>query len=108
MAGASTDDIYAAMDWLEDRQDAIEAGLARRHLCPEANPARMALFDLSSSWLKGTPCPQPLQDLLVPGVFQVQVAWMALCRSAGGGKFWSVSPARPARCCWRPMPPGRA
>src|SRR5256886_8023930 len=47
--GASTDDIYAAMDWLEHRQDAIEAGLARRHLAPEANPARMALFDLSSS-----------------------------------------------------------
>jgi hypothetical protein len=55
--GASTDDIYAAMDWLEHRQDAIEAGLARRHLAPEANPARMALFDLSSSWLEGSRCP---------------------------------------------------
>src|SRR5712691_8593964 len=32
VAGASTDDIYAAMDWLADRQDAIEAELARRHL----------------------------------------------------------------------------
>src|SRR5512146_2960133 len=57
VAGACTDDIYAAMDWLEDRQDAIEAGLARRHLGPEANPARMALFDLSSSWLEGRCCP---------------------------------------------------
>ncbi len=57
VAGASTDDIYAAMDWLEDRQDAIEAGLARRHLSPEANPARMALFDLPSSWLEGRCCP---------------------------------------------------
>jgi Transposase DDE domain len=55
--GASTDDIYAAMDWLEHRQDAIEAGLARRHLAPQANPARMALFDLSSSWLEGRCCP---------------------------------------------------
>ena len=45
------------MDWLEDRQDAIEAGLARRHLAPDANPARMALFDLSSSWLEGRRCP---------------------------------------------------
>src|SRR6201982_3796188 len=44
--GASTDDIYAAMDGLEHRQDAIEAGLARRHLGPQANPSRMALFDL--------------------------------------------------------------
>jgi hypothetical protein len=57
VAEASTDDIYAAMDWLEHRQDAIEAKLAARHLGPEANPARMALFDLSSSWLEGTRCP---------------------------------------------------
>ena len=49
--------IYAAMDWLEGRQDAIEAKLAARHLAPAANPARMALFDLSSSWLEGRQCP---------------------------------------------------
>jgi hypothetical protein len=57
VAGASTDDIYAAMDWLGHRQDAIEAGLARRHLAPQPSPSRMALFDLSSSWLEGTHCP---------------------------------------------------
>ena len=55
--GASTDDIYAAMDWLAGQQDAIEAGLARRHLAPDANPSKMALFDLSSSWLEGRCCP---------------------------------------------------
>src|SRR6478672_4702717 len=57
VAGAGTDDIYAAMDWLAARQDAIEAKLAARHLAPDANPARMALFDLSSSWLEGRRCP---------------------------------------------------
>jgi hypothetical protein len=57
VAEASTDDIYAAMDWLEHRQDAIEAELARRHLARQASPARMALFDLSSSWLEGAHCP---------------------------------------------------
>ncbi len=57
VAGASTDGIYAAMDWLAGRQDAIEAKLAARHLAPEANPPRMALFDLSSSWLEGRCCP---------------------------------------------------
>jgi len=56
VADASTDDIYAAMDWLGGRQNAIEAGLARRHLAAEPNPSRMALFDLSSSWLEGTHC----------------------------------------------------
>ena len=57
VAGVSTDDLYAAMDWLEHRQDAIEAELARRHLGPEPNPSKMALFDLSSSWMEGTRCP---------------------------------------------------
>jgi hypothetical protein len=57
VAEASTDDVYAAMDWLAGRQDAVEAELAARHLAPAANPSRMALFDLSSSWLEGTHCP---------------------------------------------------
>ncbi|HEX9357723.1 MAG TPA: IS1634 family transposase [Streptosporangiaceae bacterium] len=54
---ATTDEAYAAMDWLQGRQDAIERKLARRHLAPAANPARIALFDLSSSWLEGSHCP---------------------------------------------------
>jgi hypothetical protein len=57
VADASTDEIYAAMDWLVDRQDAIEQKLARRHLAREVNPSRMALFDLSSSWVEGRCCP---------------------------------------------------
>jgi len=55
--GAATDEVYAAMDWLGARQETIEARLARRHLAPQVNPQRMALFDLSSSWLEGTHCP---------------------------------------------------
>jgi len=57
VAEASTDELYAAMDWLLDRQDAIERTLAGRHLAAEANPSRMALFDLSSSWVEGRCCP---------------------------------------------------
>jgi hypothetical protein len=57
ITSVSTDGIYAAMDWLAGRQDAIEAKLAARHLAPEANPSRMALFDLSSSWMEGRCCP---------------------------------------------------
>ena len=56
-AAASAGRIYAAMDWLEHRQNAIEAKLARRHLAPAVNPSKMALFDLSSSWLEGRCCP---------------------------------------------------
>ena len=57
VADASTDEVYAAMDWLLGRQDAIEAKLAARHLAPVANPSTMALFDLSSSWVEGRHCP---------------------------------------------------
>jgi Transposase DDE domain len=57
VGGASTDEVYAAMDWLLGRQDAIEAKLATRHLGPGANPSRIAMFDLSSSWMEGRCCP---------------------------------------------------
>ena len=53
VAGASTDDAYAAMDWLGERQGAVEAALARRHL----SPGGMVLYDLSSSWVEGRCCP---------------------------------------------------
>src|SRR6266516_2685736 len=52
VAGASTDEVYAAMDWLVARQDEIEATLAGRHL----RQGGMALFDLSSSWVEGSHC----------------------------------------------------
>jgi hypothetical protein len=52
VAGASTDDIYAAMDWLHQRQDDIEKQLAARHL----DQGGIAMFDLSSSWVEGTQC----------------------------------------------------
>src|SRR5450756_720208 len=57
VADASTDEVYAAMDWLAGRQDAIEAKLVRTHLSGPGNPDRLALFDLSSSWVTGRCCP---------------------------------------------------
>jgi len=56
VADATTDEIYAAMDWLLDRQDVIESKLAAKHLGPDVNPSRMALFDLTSSWVTGRCC----------------------------------------------------
>jgi hypothetical protein len=57
VADATTDEVYAAMDWLEARQEAIEAKLVRTHLAGPGNPDRLALFDLSSSWVTGRCCP---------------------------------------------------
>jgi hypothetical protein len=53
LKGVSTDEVYAAMDWLGQRQGAIEAKLAQRHLGAQPNPSRLAYFDLSSSWVEG-------------------------------------------------------
>ena len=56
VADATLDDVYAAMDWLAGRQESIETKLAARHLSAANNPDRLALFDLSSSWVTGTHC----------------------------------------------------
>ena len=50
---ASEDDLYAAMDWLLARQDAIQKKLATRHL----SEGGLVLYDLSSSYFEGTCCP---------------------------------------------------
>jgi transposase len=53
VADANEDDLYAAMDWLLARQDAIQKKLAARHL--RANG--LVLYDLSSSYFEGHCCP---------------------------------------------------
>jgi hypothetical protein len=50
---ADEDALYEAMDWLLERQDAIEHKLAARHL----RPGGFVLYDLSSSYFEGTTCP---------------------------------------------------
>ena len=50
---ADEDDLYAAMDWLLERQPLIERKLAARHL----HEGSLALYDLSSSYFEGTHCP---------------------------------------------------
>ena len=47
------DDLYAAMDWLLQRQHAIERRLAKRHLADGA----LVLYDLTSVYLEGRRCP---------------------------------------------------
>lgn len=51
--GADEDDLYAAMDWLLQRQDRIEDRLAGRHL----RDGEMVLYDVSSSYFEGRACP---------------------------------------------------
>lgn len=53
VADADEDDLYAAMDWLLERQDAIQKKLATRHLRADG----LVLYDLSSSYFEGVTCP---------------------------------------------------
>lgn len=51
--GANEKELYAAMDWLFERQARIEKKLSARHLKNGA----LALYDLSSSYFEGVTCP---------------------------------------------------
>ncbi len=51
---AGVDELYAALDWLRERQPKIEERLARRHL----SEGGLALYDLSSSYVEGRHCPR--------------------------------------------------
>lgn len=52
VAGATEDDLYEALDWLLERQEAIEKKLAARHLVEGG----IVLYDLTSSYFEGTKC----------------------------------------------------
>lgn len=74
------DDLYAALDWLGERQERIEARIARRHLDEGAH----VLYDVSSSYFEGRTCP-----LLQLGYSRdgrrgtLQVIYGLLCDRAG-------------------------
>jgi len=89
-------DVYAAMDWLEARQDANRGEAGSPSPGAGGEPVADALFDLSSSWLEGTHCPLGARG--IPGT-----AKRADCRSSTG-----CSPTRragPSRCGCSPAAP---
>jgi DDE family transposase len=53
VAAADEDDLYAALDWLLERQARIEDRLAARHL----SDGELVLYDVSSSYFEGRTCP---------------------------------------------------
>ena len=53
VSDADEDELYGAMDWLLERQERIEAGLAKRHL----GDGGLVLYDLTSTSVEGRCCP---------------------------------------------------
>jgi DDE family transposase len=52
LGAVDEDELYVALDWLGERQEAIEKALARQHL-PNGT---LVLYDVSSSYLEGRCC----------------------------------------------------
>jgi transposase len=52
LGAVDEDELYTALDWLAERQPAIEAALAWRHL----KDGTLVLYDVSSSYLEGRCC----------------------------------------------------
>ncbi len=53
LGAVDEDELYGALDWLLERQPAIEATLAKRHL----THGTLVLYDVSSSYMEGRCCP---------------------------------------------------
>ena len=73
-------ELYAAMDWLVERQAGIEQRLARRHLREHT----LVLYDLTSTYLEGTHCPLAQRGYSrddKPGT--LQIVFGLLCTAAG-------------------------
>ena len=74
------DDLYAAMDWLLNRQDRIERGLAQRHLKDGA----LVLYDLTAVSLEGQACPLARRGYAREGKKgKLQIVFGLLCDRAG-------------------------
>src|SRR3974377_1196265 len=52
LGAVDEDELYAAIDWLGERQGAIEQALSRKHL----RDGTLVLYDVSSSYLEGRCC----------------------------------------------------
>jgi hypothetical protein len=74
------DELYAALDWLHERQPAIETALAKRHL----QGGTLVLYDVSSSYLEGRCCPLAARGYSRDGKpGKLQITYGLLCAPDG-------------------------
>ena len=77
---ADEDELYAAMDWLVERQQAIERRLANTHLAEGS----LVLYDLTSTYFEGRTCPLARHGYSRDGKRgKLQVAFGLLCDREG-------------------------
>ena len=74
------DELYAAMDWLLERQGVIEQRLAKRHLSDGA----LVLYDVTSTYLEGRCCPLARRGYSRDGKRgKLQIVFGLLCNRDG-------------------------
>jgi len=74
------EELYRALDWLLERQGAIEKTLARRHL----QDGVLVLYDVSSSYLEGRCCPLGQRGYSRDGrKGKLQIVYGLLCAADG-------------------------
>jgi hypothetical protein len=74
------EELYRALDWLLERQGAIEKALARRHLTDGV----LVLYDVSSSYLEGRCCPLGQRGYSRDGKQgKLQIVYGLLCAADG-------------------------
>lgn len=77
---ADEDDLYRAMDWLLERQERIEAQLARRHLSEKT----LVLYDVTSTYFEGRTCPLARLGYTRDGKKgKLQIVFGLLCTAEG-------------------------
>ncbi len=80
LGAADEDDLYAALDWLGDRQEKIENKLAAKHLSAES----LVLYDLTSTYFEGRCCPLGRMGYSRDGKSgKLQVVFGLLCTAEG-------------------------
>jgi hypothetical protein len=73
-------ELYAALDWLHERQGAIETALAKRHL----KGGTLVLYDVSSSYFEGRCCPLARRGYSRDGrKGKAQIVYGLLCAADG-------------------------
>ena len=93
--------MYAAMDWLLTRQDAIERRLAKRRL----KEGTLVLYDLTSVYLEGRRCPLAKRGHSRDGKrSKLQIEFGLLCDAGGCPVAVEGVPGQ----CGRPDDGGRA
>jgi hypothetical protein len=80
LGAVDEDELYTALDWLLERQPAIETVLAKRHLTNGA----LVLYDVSSSYLEGRCCPLAKRGYSRDGrKGTLQIVYGLLCAADG-------------------------